>query len=277
MRHQLLSLLLAICSTLSLSAQKEERVSVLEVQPIDTAFLKASYRYVFQQKEKQASSQMELLVGDKAQLFIGADDYFVDSLGLALENKAYPTRWIQEKLDQLPFGRSNIKWRILSGHPAGKVTILDRIFVNHYISEEPLVIPKWKTHSDSTKQMMGYTCHLAEVDLHGRHWYAWYTPEVACSFGPWLLHGVPGLVVQAYDSKHIHDFLLLRVEHRKVPLGLKKLPYTKAPRERVIKEWIKYAQDPGKVMFGSGLVKTLDNKPLPKRTFFYIPLRNVKP
>lgn len=278
---KLLSFVLLLYYSLGLQAQQQERVApLMDITPIDTAFLKATYRYAFKQQEKRASSQMELLVGDKTQLFLGADDYAMDSLGIVLENKAYPVRWLMSKSNALPYGRSNIKWRVYTGYPAGRVTILDRIFTTHYLSEEPITIPVWKTHPDSTKQVMGYTCHLAELDLHGRHWYAWYTPEVACSRGPWLLHGLPGLVVQAYDSEHLHDFLLFGLEQRAIPIGFKKSSYYKTSRERVIKEYIKFAQDPGKVIEGSGLVKPIGKQPKagrPKRTYFFIPLRRVTP
>ena len=238
----------------------------MDINSIDTAYLKASYRYSFHQKKQQTSSQMSLLVGDKIQLFLGEDDYYADSLGLALENKSYRSGWIQNKMNELPKGRSNIKWRVYTGYPEGRITITDRIFTTDYISEESLTIPKWKTLQDSTK--------------HGRHWYAWYTPEIACSSGPWLLHGLPGLVVQAFDSEHLHDFLLLDLKHQRIPMGFRKKPYYKADRERVVKEYIKFAQDPGKVIFGSGLVKPIGKartESLPKRTYFYIPLRRVTP
>ena len=281
MKNKTLLLLSALCFTYTLVAQKGDPMTYyMDINSIDTAYLKASYRYSFHQKKQQTSNQMSLLVGDKIQLFLGEDDYYADSLGLALENKSYRSSWIQNKMNELPRGRSNIRWRVYTGYPEGRITITDRIFITDYISEESLTIPKWKTLQDSTKQIMGYTCHLAEVELYGRHWYAWYTPEIACSSGPWLLHGLPGLVVQAFDSEHLHDFLLFDLKHQRIPIGFRKKPYYKADRERVVKEYIKFAQDPGKVIFGSGLVKPIGKartESLPKRTYFYIPLRRVMP
>lgn len=252
----------------------------MRIDVIDTAYLKASYRYAFHDKENQASSQMALLVGERIQLFQGEDDYHTDSLGIALDNKAYSWNFIRDKVALLPKGRSNIRWRVFTGYPAGKITITDRIPFNDYISEESLIQRAWNIHQDSVKQVMGYTCHLAELELFGRHWYAWYTPEISCTTGPWLLHGLPGMIIQAYDSEHLHEFLLLNLKHQRIPIGFRKKPYYKADRERVVKEYIKFAQDPGKVIFGSGLVKPIGKsgkEDLPKRTYFYIPLRRVTP
>ena len=50
---------------------------------------------------------------------------------------------------------------------------------------------------DSSQNILGYECIKAETDYHGRHWKAWFTPEIPVSFGPWKLHGLPGLILSA--------------------------------------------------------------------------------
>ena len=130
------------------------------------------------------------------------------------------------------------------------------------------------------KNLMGYDCIQAECDLYGRHWVAWYAPELPCSSGPWLLRGLPGLIVQPYDTEYLHDFLLLSVADRKIPIPFIERNYFKSEREKVIKAYMKYAADPGKVMFGSGLVRPIGKaaeEPLPRRRFLYTPLRRVAP
>ncbi len=62
---------------------------------------------------------------------------------------------------------------------------------------EPSDEQKWKIISDSTTEILGYECMLAKCDYHGRHWQAWFTPEVAVPFGPWKLRGLPGLILKA--------------------------------------------------------------------------------
>lgn len=141
MKNKILLLLSALCFTYTLVAQKGDPMTrYMHINSIDTAYLKASYRYSFHQNKQQTSSQMSLLVGDKTQLFLGEDDYYADSLGLALENKSYRSGWIQNKMNELPKGRSNIKWRVYTGYPEGGITITDRIFTTDYISEESLTI-----------------------------------------------------------------------------------------------------------------------------------------
>ena len=175
----------------------------------------------------------------------------------------------------VPFFRSGTRWSVYLGYPEGKVSIADRVFIDNYLSEEPLEPIQWKINEDSVKNLMGYDCIQAECDLYGRHWVVWYAPELACSAGPWLLRGLPGLIVQAYDTEYLHDFLLLSVADRKTPIPFNLRNYFKSEREKVIKAYMKYAADPGKVILGSGLVRPVGKEPLSFHRSLYTPLRRV--
>ncbi len=247
---------------------------------IDTAYLKCEYRYAFVDSGKTDTHLMVLLVGNKVQKFQGDDEYQRDSLGILFDNKPYEDSYFVAREKGVPFFRSGTRWSVYLGYPEGKVSIADRVFIDNYLSEEPLEPIQWKINEDSVKNLMGYDCIQAECDLYGRHWVVWYTPELACSSGPWLLRGLPGLIVQAYDTEYLHDFLLLSVADRKIPIPFNLLNYFKSEREKVIKAYMKYAADPGKVMFGSGLARPIGKaaeEPSPRRRFPYTPLRRVAP
>lgn len=63
--------------------------------------------------------------------------------------------------------------------------------------DEPIAEQRWEIVEDSTANVLGYECVMAECDYHGRHWKAWFTPEIAIPYGPWKLRGLPGLILRA--------------------------------------------------------------------------------
>ena len=287
-KHRLHALYLSLLLCLGLlgiyqhsSAQMKDRITYyLHFKAIDTTYLKCEYRYAFVDSGKTDTHLMVLLVGNKVQKFQGDDDYQSDSLAIIFDNKPHQVSYFRSREKGVSFNRSNVKWKVYLGYPEGKVSIADRVFIDNYISEEPLEPIQWKINEDSVKNLMGYDCIQAECDLYGRHWVVWYAPELACSSGPWLLRGLPGLIVQAYDTEYLHDFLLLSVADRKIPIPFIERNYFKSKRDWVIKAYMKYAADPGKVMLGSGLVRPIGKaaeEPLPRRRFLYTPLRRVTP
>lgn len=70
---------------------------------------------------------------------------------------------------------------------------------------EPLGEMQWQI-GDSARTILGYECVMAETDFHGRHWTAWFTPEIPLQDGPWKLCGLPGLILEAGDSSGQHSF-----------------------------------------------------------------------
>ena len=64
---------------------------------------------------------------------------------------------------------------------------------------------------EEKKKIGNYNCQKAEVDYGGRKWIAWFTSEIPMQEGPYIFHGLPGLIVKIFDEKSNYDFELNQV------------------------------------------------------------------
>ncbi|GEN78000.1 GLPGLI family protein [Chryseobacterium hagamense] len=70
---------------------------------------------------------------------------------------------------------------------------------------------KWEIKNE--KQKIGnLNCQKAEVDYGGRHWIAWFSESVNLQEGPYIFHGLPGLIVRISDSHLDYNFNLIQLK-----------------------------------------------------------------
>ena len=100
---------------------------------------------------------------------------------------------------------------LFKNFPKGKVTNHTRHSLISWIYEEEWEKPVWEI-TDSTSTIGGYECMLAVSNYRGRRWYAWFTPEIAISEGPWKLCGLPGLILEAHDEKNHYQYSAMTIK-----------------------------------------------------------------
>ncbi len=66
--------------------------------------------------------------------------------------------------------------------------------------------------TDKQKQILGYTVMQAKLHYKGRDFTAWYAPAIAVSDGPYKFWGLPGLILEIYDSKNDYHFTATGIE-----------------------------------------------------------------
>jgi GLPGLI family protein len=99
-----------------------------------------------------------------------------------------------------------------------------------YLIESPLPIINWAITSD-TKTIQNYTCQKATTIFKGRHYIAWFCPDLPYSNGPWKLGGLPGLILEAYDPNGTVKFLFDAINKTSQPLDLPKRAVKITPAE----------------------------------------------
>ena len=109
------------------------------------------------------------------------------------------------------FPRSRTVTIVYKNHPAGAITVTDGLREDQVTYRDTLNAQQW-TMTDSTREVLGYTCQQATANFRGRHWTAWFATDIPISDGPWKLGGLPGLILEAYDKGHQYTFIAVGLE-----------------------------------------------------------------
>jgi GLPGLI family protein len=70
-----------------------------------------------------------------------------------------------------------------------------------FVVHEDWVTIDWEIFPKKTKLVGDFACQKAVGTFRGRTYEAWFAPEIPYPFGPWKLHGLPGLILEARDLK----------------------------------------------------------------------------
>ncbi len=130
--------------------------------------------------------------------------------------------------------------------------VLDNVYTDYYVYEDSLNNMNWEL-LDSMKNILGYECQYAKCRFRGREYFAWFTPQVAVNEGPWKFHGLPGLIMEVYDSRNQYHFTISSIYPCKNPQDIIILPektpegnkYIKTQRKDFLRLSVKYSKDAG--------------------------------
>jgi len=82
-----------------------------------------------------------------------------------------------------------------------KMLTKENLMVNDYAIDGPLPAIDWKINSDTTT-FGGLHCQKATGHFKGRDYVVWFCPDLPVHTGPWKLSGLPGVIVDARDTKN---------------------------------------------------------------------------
>lgn len=213
---------------------------------IEPSELEVQYNYTEQwdtlTMDKPKTDPMLLRVGRDCSQFFNRQRYYSDSLindpnGSKLWGQMMLKAIHSRQYDSFPIAKTSLHTYLYKNYPKGKLTVADHLTSAYYVRYEEVYSPQKWTMEDSTKQVLGYTCQKAECNFRGRHYIAWFAADIPVSDGPWKLNGLPGLILEAYDSKNYFHFLADGIrQHATQPVMFYKIyDYQKITREKARK------------------------------------------
>ena len=157
-------------------------------------------------------SQVILLIGEKYIVSMDwrifqtdsiNDDYYwnkrgsqVDLLNLFINDERY---------------RSAYRYPVVVNLENKEATLLNNTHTTYYKYKQKLPKIEWKLEKEE-KKIKGVRCLKATCRFGGRDWTAWYAPEYAMPYGPYLFNGLPGLIMQVVDTKKNFAFKFKGIE-----------------------------------------------------------------
>lgn len=213
-----LSLCLLSLLTLNVTAQiiKDKEPAILEVHYIKT--------WVADTLENRSyTDPMTLRIGKTSAMFYPTKMMWADSLlqtDYALYEKLHREMNPPGQSEYKPLGGMEREY-LFRNINDGETMVYRKIAGDAYSYTESTEMPTWQIQSE-TKEVMGYSCQLASCDFRGRTWHAWFSPDIPINEGPWKLFGLPGLVLEAYDSKKHYAYKAIGLYTKKLqPVGIR--------------------------------------------------------
>ncbi len=182
-----------------------QRIFHYEYDKLDDAEYLVTYKHEFKpdstNNELVRNSEMLLFIGKNISKFISQPAYVIDT-----NMRRIPTdEMFIEYFNNPTTPIVRVSYEIYKNHPTGKLSYIQHIPSETYKYEEPLGSFTWKL-SNETKTYMDYNVQKATCSYGGREWIAWFCPELNFNDGPYKFHGLPGLIVQIYDTRHHYNF-----------------------------------------------------------------------
>jgi GLPGLI family protein len=189
--------LITICVLLVSASQ------VAFAQKPDTARMLIHYKFSWirdtANREHPYTENMVLYIGENAGAYRSYD---------GIVYKAQFKKAFAEAVAASPDGRPNINRRGVGSNieyyqypNVQKLITKDQLMANSYAIEGPMPVIDWKTTGD-TATFGGLHCQKATGHFKGRDYIVWFCPDLPVHTGPWKLNGLPGVIMDARDTKN---------------------------------------------------------------------------
>jgi len=160
----------------------------------DTARMQVHYKFSHVRDTNNRANpykeNMVLLVGKYASVYKSRDR--------RMEEVSAPQPDGTVRTDRRGFGSRVEYYQYLKEKKMDRV---DWLPATDFLISDVLPAISWRISAD-TASFGGLHCQKATGHFRGRDYTAWFCPDLPLHAGPWKLNGLPGVIVEAYDSKN---------------------------------------------------------------------------
>lgn len=220
---------------------------------------KADYTVKYKAEFSLDSTNLDQRSNETHYLYTGSDVSYYASMAmiridsLMQEMDAVPEGNRAERMRKAKKMREDSKNRDIPGFlpevykdfSKEKVWVASRIQQDQFIYPEPNVPLNWEM-TDSTKTIGKREAHKATVHFGGRDWVAWFTFEVPIPDGPYVFSGLPGLILELYDTRDDYHFNVISIEKLEQPFQVdsESRGYKEITKEKFIKAYKNFRKAP---------------------------------
>lgn len=191
--------------------------------PADVCKLAVTYDFTFVTNDKGEIShdRPALEIGEKMTRYYSTYAEKMDSILFEM----YQNDWVPTNRLGKPDWNNCIRWLwadpdyekdawfldVTTALGGDKMLVSYRFSCDEYQYEESMPLMQWEMMPDE-KEILGYHCNSARTKFRGREWTVWFTTDIPYSYGPWKFCGLPGVILQAKDTKNLFDWTAIGIE-----------------------------------------------------------------
>jgi GLPGLI family protein len=225
------------------------------------ANLKVTYESELQLGVNFKKNQTFVLIGNSQDFYFAAYQNFLNDTG-QYESKGFDVSAVSDYFQERSVKVNNNVNILLS-------------YLDSKIRYDEDVDIKWIIYSE-TKMVAGVKCQMAATNKFGRRWIAYFSNEYKQNIGPYKFYGLPGLIMELYDTKNQYHFTVSKIEKYSKVFSFNLSPYKKFNKNDYLKakKNLEFSGAGYPVMTGS-MKKDFDERMERKKKMFNNPIELV--
>jgi GLPGLI family protein len=111
-------------------------------------------------------------------------------------------------------------------HSNGNLFLTSLVLNYDYCYEETIPVINWNLEPNKDTTIIGHHCLFATAQYCGRHYNAWFAPDIPIKYGPYKFNGLPGLIMKISDYDGFFDWVAVGIT---TPKRIKNIYFDQAP------------------------------------------------